>query len=54
MGRGEINILKILNKYLIMNAIYSKENGFIEENVIFRVDEFGFFLYWQPEGKVAI
>ena len=29
----------------------SKENGYMEENVVFRVDEFGFFLYWQPEGK---
>ena len=29
-----------------------KETGILEENVMFRVDEYGFFLYWQPEGKV--
>jgi phosphatidylinositol phospholipase C beta len=30
---------------------WEEENGFIEENVLFRVDEYGFFLYWQADGK---
>lgn len=30
---------------------WEEETGLLEENVIFRVDEYGFFLYWQPEGK---
>ena len=31
---------------------WEEETGILEENVLFRVDEYGFFLYWQPEGKV--
>lgn len=34
------------------NMMKFKETGILEENVMFRVDEYGFFLYWQPEGKV--
>jgi hypothetical protein len=34
--------------------IIIKEIGIIEQNVQFRVDEFGFFLYWQADGKVII
>lgn len=30
---------------------WEEETGLLEENVLFRIDEFGFFLYWQPEGK---
>jgi phosphatidylinositol phospholipase C, beta len=30
---------------------WEDETGILEENVLFRVDEYGFFLYWQPEGK---
>lgn len=30
---------------------WEEETGILEENVIFRVDEYGFFLYWQPENK---
>ena len=32
---------------------WDEETGLLEENVLFRVDECGFFLYWQPEGKVS-
>lgn len=32
---------------------WEEETGLLEENVLFRVDELGFFLYWQPEGKVS-
>jgi phosphatidylinositol phospholipase C beta len=33
---------------------WEEETGILEENVLFRVDEYGFFLYWQPEGKVSV
>lgn len=29
-----------------------KETGQIDQNVLFRCDEYGFFLHWQPDGKV--
>ncbi len=32
---------------------WEDENGVIEENVLFQVDEYGFFLYWQGDGKDA-
>ncbi|CAF0707706.1 unnamed protein product [Brachionus calyciflorus] len=30
---------------------WEEETGLLEENVLFRIDEYGFFLYWQPDGK---
>lgn len=30
---------------------WDEENGSLEENVLFRIDEYGFFLYWQAEGR---
>ena len=30
---------------------WDEETGLLEENCTFRIDEYGFFLYWQPEGK---
>jgi phosphatidylinositol phospholipase C beta len=29
-----------------------KDNTEIELNCMFKVDEYGFFIYWQSEGKV--
>lgn len=29
-----------------------KDNMEIEPNCLFKVDEYGFFIYWQSEGKV--
>lgn len=31
-----------------------KDNTEIELNCMFKVDEYGFFIYWQSEGKVRI
>lgn len=31
-----------------------KDNTEIELNCTFKVDEYGFFIYWQSEGKVSI
>lgn len=31
-----------------------KDNTEIELNCLFKVDEYGFFIYWQSEGKVRI
>lgn len=31
-----------------------KDNTEIELNCLFKVDEYGFFIYWQSEGKVLI
>lgn len=30
-----------------------KDNTEIELNCLFKVDEYGFFIYWQSEGKVS-
>lgn len=30
-----------------------KDNTEIEMNCMFKVDEYGFFIYWQSEGKVG-
>lgn len=31
-----------------------KDNTEIELNCVFKVDEYGFFVYWQSEGKVSV
>lgn len=30
-----------------------KDNTELELNCMFKVDEYGFFIYWQSEGKVS-
>ena len=35
------------------NEKETKENDF-EKDALFKVDEYGFFLYWKSEGKVSI
>ena len=30
-----------------------KESSEFEQNCLFRVDEYGFFIYWKSEGKVS-
>jgi phosphatidylinositol phospholipase C beta len=30
---------------------WDEETGALDENITFRIDEYGFFLYWQPEGR---
>ena len=30
-----------------------KDNTDLELNCLFKVDEYGFFIYWQSEGKVS-
>lgn len=29
-----------------------KDNTDLEKNALFKVDEYGFFIYWKSEGKV--
>lgn len=29
---------------------WDDENGTLEQNCLFRVDSYGFFIYWQSEG----
>jgi hypothetical protein len=31
-----------------------KDEGLIEQDILFRCDEYGFFLYWQADGKVKV
>lgn len=30
-----------------------KDNTELEQNCLFKVDEYGFFIYWKSEGKVS-
>jgi hypothetical protein len=30
---------------------WDEENGSLEQNCLFRVDSYGFFIYWQSEGR---
>ena len=30
---------------------WDEENGSLERNCLFRVDNYGFFIYWQSEGR---
>ena len=30
---------------------WDEENGSLEQNCLFRVDNYGFFIYWQSEGR---
>jgi phosphatidylinositol phospholipase C beta len=30
---------------------WDEENGTLEQNCLFRVDSYGFFIYWQSEGR---
>ena len=30
---------------------WDEENGSLEQNCLFRVDTYGFFIYWQSEGR---
>lgn len=52
----EFNWRPLIPDRLLKGEIFDRweeETGILEENVLFRVDEYGFFLYWQPEGKVS-
>lgn len=51
----EFNWRPVVPNRMLKGEIFDRweeETGVLEENVLFRVDEYGFFLYWQPEGKV--
>ena len=39
-------------KLIFLNSFF-QEAGIIEQNVLFKCDEYGFFLCWQAEGKVC-
>lgn len=30
-----------------------KDNGELEQKATFKVDEYGFFIYWKSEGRVS-
>jgi len=30
---------------------WDEENGTLEQNCLFRIDSYGFFIYWQSEGR---
>ena len=30
---------------------WDEENGTLEQNCLFRVDSYGFFIYWKSEGR---
>ena len=30
---------------------WDEENGSLEQNCLFRVDNYGFFIYWQSDGR---
>ena len=30
---------------------WDEENGSLEQNCLFRVDSYGFFIYWQSDGR---
>ena len=39
---------------LLKGALFDRwddENGTLEQNCLFRVDNFGFFIYWQSDGR---
>jgi len=46
-----LNLFQDTETNFFLIYIIIQETGLLEENVLFRIDEYGFFLYWQTEGK---